>query len=300
MVVSELLRGEVVVHGPVHDRGEASVRQARDWNLRVLGEVAQRLTHLLGAGRAVEADDVDLHGLEGGQRRSDFGARQHTTGELNGDLDLERNPATNLGHGEATGVDGRLRPEEVEHRLDDEQVCPAFQDGPGLVDVAGSEIGVGDLAEGWELRSWSNRPGHESRLPRRRVRVSRSAGNVGSGAAELGRSVFEAVLSEHDGEGSEGVGLDDVAADLQERAVEAVDGVGLGGDEDLVAPSQVLATEVLGAEVHELEVRAGCTVEDEDAFAERGQIGRVVERESTGEEGGGSHGTLRLQASLDR
>ena len=43
----------------------------------VLAEEADRVAHVLGAGGAVEAERVDLQGLERGQHGADVGAQQH-------------------------------------------------------------------------------------------------------------------------------------------------------------------------------------------------------------------------------
>ena len=70
--LGQLLGREVVVHLAVDHRRQAGVGQARDRDRAVGREVAERLAHLGRPGRAVEADDVDLHGVERGRgpRRS--------------------------------------------------------------------------------------------------------------------------------------------------------------------------------------------------------------------------------------
>ena len=98
-VLGQLLGGEVVVHVAVDHRRQAGVGQARDGQPGVLGQVAQVLAHLGRPGGAVEADDVGPHGVEGGEGGADLGARQHAAGELDGDLDLERDLASGRGHG---------------------------------------------------------------------------------------------------------------------------------------------------------------------------------------------------------
>ena len=57
--------------------GDAGVRDAVDRRRAVLAEEAHGVAHVLGAGRAVEADDVDLERLERRQRGGDVGAEQH-------------------------------------------------------------------------------------------------------------------------------------------------------------------------------------------------------------------------------
>ena len=72
VVLGELRGCEVVVRLTVHDARQAGVRQHRDRHAAVLGEMAQVLGHLAGAGGAVEAEDVGLQRFEGGQRGTDL------------------------------------------------------------------------------------------------------------------------------------------------------------------------------------------------------------------------------------
>ena len=134
-VLAQLLGGEVVVHGPVHHAGQACIGEAGDRDDAVLGEVAQWFAHLDWAGGAVQADDVDPHGLESRQRGADLGAGQHPPGQLDRDLDLDRHLSPGVGHGEAAAVDGGLGAEEVEHRLDDEQVDTTGEQAGSLLSI---------------------------------------------------------------------------------------------------------------------------------------------------------------------
>ena len=56
---------------------DAGVRDAVDRQRRGLAEEADRVAHVLGAGRAVQAEDVDVERLERRQHRADVGAEQH-------------------------------------------------------------------------------------------------------------------------------------------------------------------------------------------------------------------------------
>ena len=89
-VLGQALGRQVVVHLAVDDRREAGVGDAGDRDAAGPREVAQRLAHLDRAGGAVEADDVDLHGVEHGQRGADLGAGQHAAGQLDRHLRLQR------------------------------------------------------------------------------------------------------------------------------------------------------------------------------------------------------------------
>ena len=56
---------------------QSRVRDAADGNRGELAEEADRVAHVLGAGRAVQADRVDLQRLERRQHGADVGAEQH-------------------------------------------------------------------------------------------------------------------------------------------------------------------------------------------------------------------------------
>ena len=261
--LGQLVGGEVVVHGPVDHRGQAGVGEAGHRKGRVAGQVAQRLEHLARAGGAVEPDEVDTHGLEGAQGGTDLGAGQHGAGQLDGHLGLDGQVHAGGLHGPPGAVDGRLGLQEVEDRLDDDQVDAALDEGGGLLLVGVPQVGVPDLAEGGELGAGSDAAGHPPGPVRRGEVVGGPAGQRGRGQVELADPVALAVLGQDRGEGSEGVGLHHVAADLEERPVDPVDGVGPGDHQQLVAPLEVRAAEVVGGEVHQLEVGAHGAVEDD-------------------------------------
>ena len=96
----------------------------------------------------------------------------------------------------------------------------------------------------------------------------------GGQAVELVGLVGEAVLAEHQGRAAEGVGLHDVAAGGEIPLVDAVDHVGPGDAEVLVAPFELGAAEVVGGQGDALERGAGGAVEHQDARVERGAQAR--------------------------
>ena len=57
--------------------GEAGIGDAVHRHGTELAEEADGVAHVLGAGGAVEADDVDLERLQGGQHGADVGAQEH-------------------------------------------------------------------------------------------------------------------------------------------------------------------------------------------------------------------------------
>ena len=246
--------------------GDAGVRDAVDRRRAVLAEEADGVAHVLRAGRAVEADDVDVERLERGQRGADVGAEQHlaAVGE-EADAGLDR-------HGAAGGLErlagaehGGLDLEDVLRGLDDDQVDAALQQAAGLLLEDLHEVAEADRAErrvvgGGEVAGRADRAGHEVLL------ADRLAGDLGGTAVDLERLVAEAPLLELEPRALERVGLDDLGARLDHRGVELLDDVGPVEHQRLVAAAGKLVV-VLEREVVLLERRAHRTVEDDDAVA---------------------------------
>ena len=211
--------------------------------------------------------------LEHGEGRPDLGAGQHATGQLDRDLDLDRDDPVEGDHGPAGAVDGGLGRKEVEDRLDQEEVDAALEEPEGLLLVGVPQVGVGDLAQGGEFGARSHAAGHPARAVRGGELGRNGLGDLGAGTADLTGAVGQPVLGQHDRGGAERADLDDVAPDLEERAVHLGDEIGAGADQDLVAALEVGAAEVLGVQAEHLQVGAHRAVEDEHPLPQRLEIG---------------------------
>ena len=244
------------------------------------GQVAQRLVHLDGSGRAIEADDVGPHRLECAERGRDLRPGEHPAGDLDRHLDLQRHRDPGRDHRPPAGGESRLGTEEVERRLDEEQVDTPLQEGRRLDEVGVAQVGEGDLAERRELRPRPDAAGDEARVVRGRVAAGDLPGELGRPAGELSGAFGDPVLGEHDREGAERIGLDDVDADVEEGAVEVLNDVGACRDEQLVAAFERRPAEVVRSEPAQLQVRSRRAVEDDDAFGEQVEVS--------------GHGLLRL------
>ena len=274
VVLGELVRLEVVVHGAVHDRRQAGVGQARHRNGGVAGEVPERLEHLGGPGGAVESDDIDVHGLQGHQGGTDFGARQHGPRHLDGDLALDRQLDPGPLHGSPGTVDGGLGLQEVEDCFDDDEVGAALDECVALLFIGVTQVDVAGLAEGRELGARTDAAGDPARLVWRSELFGSVPGQLDGGQVQLTDPVALAVLGEHRSERTEGVGLDDIAADFVEGPVDLLDGVGPGSHQQLVAPFEVGAAEVVSGQFGHLEVGPHGAVEDDDALGDGLEIAR--------------------------
>ena len=127
------LREDRLAVGALHAAGPALGMQ---WTgtLACLAEVADRVAHVLGAGRAVESDDVDPQALEDRQHRLDVGAEEHLAAvrqQRHRDLDRHRaaDPLERLAGAEDRGLDL----EDVLGGLDDDQVGAALDQRAGLL-----------------------------------------------------------------------------------------------------------------------------------------------------------------------
>ena len=267
LVGLQLLGGQVVVHLAIDDGGQTGVGQHRDRDPGVLGEVADVLAHLGGAGGAVEPDDVDVQRVDGGERSADLGAHQHAPSELHGDLGLDGDLAADLGHGPARGDDRGLQGQQVEVGLQDEQVDPALQQRLGGHLVVVAQLGEADLAQAGGLGAGAEGAGHVALAIRRGEAVGHLPGDAGVGQGDLVGPVGHVVLAEGYAEGAEGVGLHHIGADLQVCGVQRRDHVGPGDAQVVGAAFVDLAAVVVEGEVLGLQPGAGGAVVDDDALA---------------------------------
>ncbi len=279
-VVGQLVGGQVVVHLAIDHRRESRVRNAGNGDPAGRRQVTECLAHLHGPRGAVQADYVDSEGVEHGQGGANLGSGQHAARQLDGHLRLEWDDAVQRRHGAPRPVYRGLDAQEVELRLDQEEVDAALEEAQRLFLVGVAELGVGDLPQGGELGSRPHGTGHPTGPFRGGELVAHRAGQLGRGAGQRPGPMRQPVLGQHDRGGAEGVGLGHVATNLVEGAVHLGHQVGPGLHQDLVAPLQVVAPEVVRAEPEQLEVGPHGSVEDQHALVERTQVARCGRVES--------------------
>ncbi len=240
----------------------------------VLAEEADRVAHVLGAGRAVEADRLHVERGQRRQHRLDVGAEQHlaAVGQQR-DGDLDRDPLAGRLERLARAEDRRLDLEDVLRRLDHQQVGAALDQAGRLLAEDLDEAAEGDVAErrvvgGGEEAGRADRAGDEARL------AGRLARDLGASAVDLERVLAEAPLLELEAGGLEGVGLDDLRAGVEHRRVHALDHVRTVEDQRLVALALESAV-VLGGQLELLERGAHAAVEDDDSAADGVEVGAL-------------------------
>ena len=251
---------------------DAGIRLAGERERDVLGERPERIDHLARSGGAVQPHDVGAAGRDHRPRRQRLGAEQHAAGRIEGDLRNHRDAAPGLLHRPAGTEDLRAQLEQVLRGLRDDAVDTAAQQRDRLFaedlgqfrGTDASEIGI---AGGGQKSARPERSGDVAPPP------VAALGAVGFRSRDSGRLLVhlrhagaQLELFELGPAAAEGVRLDDVAPDLQVRAVHAGDDVGTRQRENLVAPLpafEVLDRQVTG-KLHPLQGRAHGAVENDD------------------------------------
>ena len=129
-----LLRRLVIAAERVRQAGVGVAGGVRAGEPRQLGEVR---AHLLGAQRAVHADDQRVGVLDRVPERLDGLARQRTPAQVD---DRHRDPQRQVRGDLARGGDRGLRVERVEDRLDQQQVDAAVGQRLDLLGVRGADL----------------------------------------------------------------------------------------------------------------------------------------------------------------
>ena len=167
----------------------------------VFAEIANRVAHLRGTGRAVEPDDVDVQRVERRADRADVGAQQHAPFGDERRLRLNRDAAHSARELAPDSRDRRLELEQILHRLEQQQIDAAFDERARLLGVDVAQLLVRDLRERRIRRrdqhpGRSHRAGDEARALRRRERVAGLARERRRAQVDLARSLAEPVLVE--------------------------------------------------------------------------------------------------------
>ena len=130
-------------------------------------EVANVLLHLLGAGRAVQAKNIDRKGLKDRHDSGDIRAHQHRAGGLHGHADHQRTPFACLGKGLFDPLEGRLDLQDVLTGFNDEQVDISCDQALGLLRKGVAHLIEANVPKGWQLRRRPHGAGHKPGLLRR-------------------------------------------------------------------------------------------------------------------------------------
>jgi hypothetical protein len=242
---------------------EPGVRDAVHRDRTELAEEADRVAHVLGPGRAVQPDGVDVERGERGEHRLDVGPEQHLAAlreERHARLDRHA-PAGQLER--LAGAEDRgLDLEDVLRGLDDDQVHAALDEALRLLGEDLDELAEGDPAERGVVAR-RKVPGGADRARHEAVLAGGGAGDLRRPAVDLGRMPFEAPLLELQPAGLEGVRLEDLGPGVEHRLVHTADHVRAVEDERLVTLAGESAV-VLGRQVELLERGAHAAIEDHD------------------------------------
>jgi hypothetical protein len=202
------------------------VRQAGVWKTRhrdpcPIVDGSQMVGHQIGPGGTVEADCQKLCVLDRGQKSIGRLAAEHRARGLDRPRHHHRPAHTGLSECFLDRDQSGLRVAGVLAGLDDEKIDPALEQPASLLTKGPHELREGDAASDRDrLGGRSHRPGHESRLRRRRGFPRRLDRELGSQPVERPRLGLEPVLGEHQRRAAEGVGLDNVGAGCEIGAVD--------------------------------------------------------------------------------
>ncbi len=265
----EFRRGQRVDRPVRAELRQTRIGHHRHPDLRVPGQVPEVLTHLRGAGGAVQPDVVDPERLQRGERRADLRTEQHRPGGLHGDVHDQRHLDAGGGHRPLGAEHRGLGLQQVLAGLDQHRVDAALEHPGDLLVVGLAQRHVGCVTEGGQLGSRADGAQHEPRLCRGAEGVRLRPGQGGAGLRQFEDPVLDVVLGQVGQVGPEGVRLDGVDADLEILAVHRPDDVGSGHVEDLVAALQ--PGEIVQRRILCLQHRAHRAVRNDDALGERGQ-----------------------------
>ena len=160
--------------------------------------------------------DVDVVGLQGGERRANFGAQQHRAGFLQRDLHLHGQALPCFRH-RVEHADGRdLRLQQVLRRLDEQDVHAAFNQRQRLLFVGGHHLVETDVPERGQLGRRPHGACHKTRMVFSGKLPRRVFGQLHRGEIDFFGPIREVELAQHQARGAKGVGLDDVAAHARE------------------------------------------------------------------------------------
>ena len=237
----------------------------------MLAQEADRVAHVLGTGRAVEADHIDLERLQRGQDRADVGSEQHLAAvgqQRHAALDRHRPVAR--AHRLARAEDGGLDLEDVLGGLDDDQVRAAFEQATGLLGEDRDELAEADLAER-RVIGRGQKPGGADRAGHEAILTRGATSDLGRLDVDLVRVILKAPLRELESRRLEGVGLQHVRSGVQHRVVQLLDHVRAVEHQRLVAtPGQAVV--VLQAQIELLQGGAHAAVKDDCPVADRGEV----------------------------
>ena len=123
------------------------------------GEIPDRFAHVLGAGRAVQTDDVDVERFQRGERAGDVRPEQHPSAGIERHLRLDRHAAAEVAEETLEAGDGRLHLEDVLRGLDEQDVHAAFDQRLRLRIVGVFERAKGDAGEDRVAARWQHAGG---------------------------------------------------------------------------------------------------------------------------------------------
>ena len=236
---------------------------------------------MLGAGAAVESDDINRHGLHGGNVCGDIGPQQHTPTHIEENLGLYSHIGpVHVFFGAAQTVQRGLDLEDVDAGLDQQHVDAALDEGHGLLAEGVAQLIKRHVAQGRvvrrrQLARGSNRAGHVAVATIfGGIAIGYRAGQPGGGHVDFVDLFAQTPFFEAGFGGLEGAGFEHVGASRQKRAVDLANHVGPGYHEVVAAAKCTLAAVVFGGQIKIVDTGAHCAVIDEHTLGQGLEVGR--------------------------
>src|SRR5581483_3552831 len=226
-------------------------------------EITDSIIHLGGPGGAIQADDIDVERLEGRKRRANFGAQQHRARSLKRDLNRDRQALACLAHRVKHADQSGFGLEQVLARFHQQHVYSTLDESAGLLFITGGHVVESNMTERGQLGSGTDRAGDKARLPIAGELLRNLFGDLRGRYVNLANLVLQIIFGEHHAGSPEGVGLQDVTADVEKAGVDVFDNVGTAEHEDLVAA--FVAPEIVHTGIAPLDIGAHGAVVDHDA-----------------------------------
>ena len=275
------LRLERIDRLTVHVEWKTRVGDAGDRQGGSFAQDTNGLTHMFRAGGTVEADDVDAHPFKDGQCGGDVGAKQHATRGIEGDLGLQRHIDLCLVEGLMNTRDGGPDFEDILRGFDQQQIHAALDEANSLLSKNFGQLVESDIRKvgvvgGGQLARGADRTRHEARLFCFCSKFICETARKGRGSLiDLDHTFAQFIFRHGDAVGAEGIGLEHVHTDLEERAMDLFHGFGVRDDEEVIAAVILLTAEFLRREVLVLQAGAHGAVEDENLLFEGIEVAAV-------------------------
>ena len=225
VILRQLARSQLVDRVPAFVKGQPSIGKNRNFFRRIQRQIPNRIVHLLRPGRAVQSQDIDIKRFQRSQRRPDLGAQQHRSGFLQCHLHRNWQTLARLPHRFQHAHGRDLRLQQILAGLDQQNIHSALDQRRRLLLIRGCHRIEADVSQRRQLRRRPHRSRHKSWPLFRRKLLRNFPRQLRRLHVDLEHAVGKLKLRQHNARPTKGVGLDNVAAHLEEVGVDLTNNV---------------------------------------------------------------------------